>query len=219
LAWKKGSLDNNRYKVIIIVDYGLGNIGSIENMISHIGLPAQISNDPLKISEAKALILPGVGKFDQGITNLEENISFKKALITSVLEKKAPILGICLGMQLMCKTSEEGNKLGLGWIDATVKKFPPEVGKIPHMGWREVSAIDNNNKIKSNELSSDGKFYFVHSYFVECHNTQDVWMKANYGINFVAAFQKENITGVQFHPEKSHRYGINFFKNYFNQIL
>ena len=200
----------------IIIDYGAGNIGSIQNMIRKMGGDCIISNCPNEISNAKKLILPGVGSFDHGMNNLRKS-NLINVLKKKVLQQNTPILGICLGMQLMTLGSEEGDELGLGFINAKVKKFKTQNNKfkIPHMGWNQI------NLRKSSKLFDDifierfqQKFYFVHSYYVECMNSIDVLSTTNYIHEFTSAFEKNNIIGMQFHPEKSHKFGKEVFKNF-----
>ena len=204
--------------MITIIDYGAGNIGSIQNMIKKMGGKSIISSCPKEISVAKKLILPGVGSFDFGMNNLKKN-NLIDVLHNKVIENKTPILGICLGMQLMTLESQEGDLPGLGWINAKVKKFePPEKKfKIPHMGWNKVKIV------KSSKLFSDSssnqilrKFYFVHSYYVECFDSKDILGSTNFILDFTSAFEKNNIIGLQFHPEKSHKYGMEIIKNFIN---
>jgi glutamine amidotransferase len=201
--------------MITIVDYGCGNLGSIQNMIKKIGSKAQITSDAAKIALAEKLILPGVGAFDTGIKNLHER-GLWSILNKRVLEDKVPILGICLGMQLMTKSSEEGVLKGLSWIDAETKKFKfdevSEKRKIPNMGWNYIE-IKKNSRLFNN-MYEHPKFYFVHSYYVNCHQKEDVIAVANYGQNYDCAFEKDNIFGVQFHPEKSHKYGMKLLENF-----
>ena len=191
--------------MISIIDYGAGNIGSIKNMIKKIGLKSTITRDIDEIKNSTHIILPGVGSFDYGMNNLK-NLNLKDILNHMVLDKKVPFLGICLGMQLITKSSEEGDLPGLGWIDAEVIKFKfdDNTFKIPHMGWNFVE-IKKNNKILSEEELQ--RFYFVHSFHVKCNSEKDVISKTNYNYNFVSAINKDNIYGVQFQPEKSHKYG------------
>ncbi len=198
---------------IVIVNYGLGNIQSVQNMFSYLGFRSEISNDPSIIREASHLILPGVGAFDHGMKLIHNNHLFD-ILNEKVLIKKTPVLGICLGMQLMCKHSEEGTLPGLGWIDASVIRFRNTSIRVPHMGWNDVH-IAKDNKIIQNEESS---FYFVHSYHVVLNNSIDTLLTTNYGDEFVSGFQKENIFGVQFHPEKSHRFGMALLTNFIHNL-
>jgi glutamine amidotransferase len=200
--------------MITIVDYKMGNIGSVQNMIQKLGYSSIVSSDPLEIGSASKLILPGVGHFSTAINNLK-NLDLIDVLNEKVLKQKTPILGICLGMQLMTKYSKEGESAGLGWIDACVRKFDsikcPNI-RIPHMGWNEVEIKKDSVLVNSIELPS--RYYFVHSYFVECDKQEDILYQTNYGSEFVSAFSRENIYGVQFHPEKSHDFGLSLFKNF-----
>tara|TARA_B100000787_G_C16165157_1_gene283490 strand:+ start:474 stop:1091 length:618 start_codon:yes stop_codon:yes gene_type:complete len=202
--------------MITIIDYGAGNIGSIQNMIKRMGGECIISNCPDEISNAKKLILPGVGSFDHGMKNLKKS-NLIEILKKKVLEHNTPILGICLGMQLMTLCSEEGDEPGLGFINAKVKKFKTQNYKlkIPHMGWNKIT-LSKSSKL-FNDLfieTVEQKFYFVHSYYVECTNSIDVLATTNYIHEFTSAFEKNNIMGMQFHPEKSHKFGMEVFKNF-----
>ena len=203
--------------MISILDYGLGNSGSVQNMISKIGKDSKIISSVEEIFLAEKLIIPGVGSFDKGMENLDA-LKFIEPLNEVVLNKKIPIIGICLGMQLMCNSSEEGVHAGLGWIDAKVKKFKRTIDgdiKVPHMGWNSVMLHSKSSL--NNNLDDDTRFYFVHSYYVECLNKNDSILKCKIGNRiFDAAFEKSNIRGCQFHPEKSHRYGMQFLKNFIN---
>lgn len=198
---------------VSIVDYGVGNIGSIANMLRKCGAQTVIISRPEDVAEASRLVLPGVGKFDQGMENLTR-LGLVPALNEAVLDRGIPILGICLGMQLMCKSSEEGQASGLGWVDAKVRRFPKDAGfniKIPHMGWNTAaSAPDEAMRLPG--ISATERFYFVHSYYVECTNPLDALMTTTYGIQFCSAFRVRNIIGTQFHPEKSHSFGMRLFK-------
>jgi len=199
--------------MIVIVNYGLGNLGSIKNMLKKIGFNSLITSDLKKIEEANKLILPGVGAFDNGIENLRK-FKLIPVLNKVVLEKKIPILGICLGMQLMTEKSEEGKLPGLGWIKAETNKFnfPNKNLKIPHMGWNKVKIIKQSPLTDS--LKGENRFYFVHSYYVSCKNFSDILMQTDYGFPFCSAFTSKNIYGVQFHPEKSHQYGMRLLENF-----
>lgn len=198
--------------MITIVDYGCGNLGSIKNMLKKSGFDALITSSKEEIQKADKLILPGVGSFDTGIVNIREMGLFE-LLNKKITEERIPVLGICLGMQLMTRSSEEGKEKGFGWIDAEVLKFKPgnENLKIPNMGWNEIKIKIENPLLKNN---SDQRFYFVHSYYVKCGNVADVIATADFGIEYDCAFRKENIFGVQFHPEKSHKFGMQLFKNF-----
>lgn len=197
--------------MIVIVNYGMGNIGSVLNMLRKIGSNAIVSSASEDISKAEKIILPGVGSFDKGIDNLHR-LGLFNILNHEVLVKKKPILGICLGIQLMTRKSEEGKSFGFGWIAADTVHFNLEVVpkqrklKIPHMGWNQV-LFNSQAKLFSN-WDGDARFYFVHSYHLVCDSDSDISSTANYGKQFVASIEKENIFGVQFHPEKSHKYGM-----------
>ncbi|MEY4292997.1 MAG: imidazole glycerol phosphate synthase, glutamine amidotransferase subunit [Bacteroidota bacterium] len=197
----------------IIIDYNLGNPKSIKNMLGYLFVDAQISSDRSEIAKAERLILPGVGHFQHGMEQLEQ-LGLIEVLNKVVLEDKKPILGICLGMQLLTKHSEEGNIDGLGFIDAQTIKFnldDPQL-KIPHMGWNTVQFKKESNL--RNEIIPNPRYYFVHSYYVECNNTADILCTTNYGVEFVSGFQHNNIFGVQFHPEKSHTFGMELLDNF-----
>lgn len=199
---------------ITIIDYGMGNIGSICNMLKYIGAKAIVTSDKLEIERAKKLILPGVGHFDKAMCNIRE-LDLVQLLKYKALEDKVPILGICLGMQLMCNSSEEGAEPGLSIIDGSVKRFNLASNsnlKVPHMGWNSIKIVKESQFL--NGIGDDSRFYFVHSYYVKCNNNSDTLSYTNYGHDFVSAFNYNNILGVQFHPEKSHKFGINLFKNF-----
>ena len=195
--------------MLCIVDYGLGNLGSIKNMLKKVGVPAQISSLPDDIVAADKLILPGVGAFDAGMANLHAR-GLVPVLEEQVFERKKPVLGICLGMQLMSKGSEEGQQRGLGWIDAETRRFDFSALEqrlpVPLMGWNEVT-VEKSEPLVS-ELPPEPRFYFVHSYHVVCANPGDIMLTATYGLPFTAGFAHGNILGVQFHPEKSHKFGM-----------
>lgn len=201
--------------MIVIINYGMGNLGSIFNMFKKIGVQAIISSDISDIEKAHKLILPGVGAFDNGMTNLR-NLGLIPVLAEKVRTNKTPILGVCLGMQLFTSNSEEGNLPGLGWIDAKTVRFKFDNShanlKIPHMGWNLIKAKKESNLFS--DMYKDARFYFVHSYHVLCNNEEDVLSTTIYGYEFASSVEKGNIVGVQFHPEKSHKFGIKLFKNF-----
>lgn len=189
--------------MICIVDYGVGNLGAIGNMLKCLGVDAVVSGDISTIKSADKLILPGVGSFDYAVNQLRD-LGLFGVLDHEAKVNNKPILGICLGMQLMTKFSEEGKQAGFGWVDAEVKKFQLEGLKVPHMGWNGVEHV--NNVLTFDD--DDERFYFVHSYYVDCKDPNDIMYNTTYGREFVSGFRKDNIIGVQFHPEKSHRFGM-----------
>jgi len=200
---------------VTIIDYGLGNIRSVQNMIKKIGCNSIISSDTNVILNSKKLILPGVGSFGKGMNNLKSK-GLINTLNEKVLNDQTPILGICLGMQLMTKFSEESNLEGLDWIDAKTIKFQKsnmsDEYKIPHMGWSEIDIKKRSNCFVN--VDKEQRFYFTHAYHVKCQDDSNVLATTKYGYNFTSAFIKDNIVGVQFHPEKSHVFGMQFFKNF-----
>lgn len=197
--------------MITIIDYGMGNLGSIANMIKKVGDRSQISSDIEVILNSDKLILPGVGSFDKGMINLKESGLFD-AINKKVLVDKIPILGICLGMQLMTNSSEEGKEKGLSWVDAETIKFAKSNLKVPHMGWNTISHEKNSQLFDDYDLEK--RFYFVHSYYVRSNSENDILTTTSYGTEFVSSFEKDNIIGVQFHPEKSHKFGMSLMKNF-----
>jgi glutamine amidotransferase len=198
--------------VIAVIDYNMGNLGSIQNMLKKLGTASEITCDPGRIAAADKLILPGVGAFDAGMEALEAR-GILPLLRSRVLEERAPVLGICLGMQLMCSGSAEGRRPGLGWIDATVDRFEPAPAlKIPHMGWNLVDV--KRASALTDGLAVEPRFYFVHSYHVVCRREEDVLLSCRHGRTFDAGFQVDNVWGVQFHPEKSHKFGMCLLRNF-----
>jgi|SRR4051812_7945346 len=200
--------------MIAVIDYGMGNIASILNMFKRIGnREVVLTKDIRQIEKADKILLPGVGAFDNGMKNLQQS-GLIPLLNKKALQDKIPVLGICLGMQLLTRGSEEGLEKGLSWVAADTKKFifPEQTSlKIPHMGWNYVDV-----KKQSPLLNSAGKkkFYFVHSYFVKCDQQQDVLATCNYGFDFDCILQHDNIFGAQFHPEKSHKFGMELLENF-----
>ncbi len=203
--------------MLTIIDYGVGNLNSIKNMLKKIGhFDAIISDKVEDIHSADQLILPGVGAFDYGMQQLRSAPYFD-ALNERVLKEKIPVLGICLGAQLLTEHSEEGDAKGLGWIPSKTIKFDrvrldPNL-KIPNMGWCDVS-IKKDHPLTKNLNTLDPRFYFVHSYHIICDRAEDILFTANHGYDFVAGIAKDNIMGVQFHPEKSHKFGMQLLKNF-----
>lgn len=200
--------------MITIIDYGMGNLGSVLNMFKRVGAKAHITSDLDEIYKASKILLPGVGSFDAAIERICAS-GMKEALNHKALVQRVPILGICLGMQLLTDASEEGKLPGLGWIKGGAYHFKGRIDgelKVPHMGWnitypkRATGLTDN--------LEGEVCFYFVHSYFVRVEDEQDSMMKTTYGLEFDSAIVKDNIFGAQFHPEKSHKFGMTLFKNF-----
>jgi len=198
--------------MIAILDYGVGNLKSIYNMFKKVGVESVITSCVETISKADKYLLPGVGSFDHGINSLK-NAPFFEVLEKEVLVSKKPILGICLGMQLLTNSSEEGKEKGLGWIDAQTVKFDLEDKNlsIPHMGWNKTTPISTSNIFKN---LNENRFYFVHSYHVVCNDKKNILASVKYGQEFTCSIYKDNIFGVQFHPEKSHKFGMQLFKNF-----
>ncbi len=195
--------------MIVVVDYGLGNLNSIVNMIKKAGGVVRISSHAEEIRKATQLILPGVGAFDNGMKNLHDR-GIAPVLNEMVMDAGTPVLGICLGMQLMTRASEEGSLPGLGWFEAETRKFCldglSQRLKVPNMGWRSVRPWKEENIFKQfTELPS---FYFVHSYHCVCARREDILASAHYGYEFCCGIHRNNIWGVQFHPEKSHKFGL-----------
>jgi glutamine amidotransferase len=200
--------------MIIIIDYGAGNIGSIVNMVRKVGSEAKVSSNKEDILSAEKLILPGVGSFDYGMQKLQDS-DLIDVINKKVLQDMTPILGICLGVQLMTQKSDEGNLKGLGWFDADTVKFtldPKERLKIPHMGWNEVSCVNGSKLFRG--MKEQPRFYFVHSYHLKSNKDEEVLVESVYGYKFAAGLEKDNIVGVQFHPEKSHKYGMKILENF-----
>lgn len=201
--------------MITIIDYGVGNLGSIKNMFKKLGQACEISSDINKLKVADKLILPGVGSFDYGMSKLHE-YGFVDILNEKVLVEKVPILGICLGVQLMTKSSKEGVLPGLGWFEAETIPFEFSGHEkklvIPHMGWNNASPAKESKMLY--DLEDFPRYYFVHTYHLNPKNNEDVLLISKYGYNFASALERENIIGVQFHPEKSHKYGMKLLNNF-----
>jgi imidazole glycerol-phosphate synthase subunit HisH len=200
--------------MIGIVDYGMGNLGSVKRKFDKVNAYPIISGDPATLEKCEKLVLPGVGHFSTAVKELKER-GLWDYLNKDVLINKKPILGICLGMQLMAKRSEEGNVEGLGWFDADVVRFNIKDHlrfKIPHMGWK--NAIPQKESLLLKNIGADAMFYFVHSYHIVCHNEADILTTSEYEYAFTSAIEKDNIFGTQFHPEKSHDTGEQLYKNF-----
>jgi len=203
--------------MITILDYGMGNVKSILNIIYKVGGEATISSDIDKILDAEKIILPGIGSFDIGVKNLTEQ-GLIPVLKKKVLKEKTPFLGICLGMQLITQKSEEGKLNGLGWINAKTEKFRSlkDNLKVPHMGWNYVVVKKNSKLFK--DMYDNPRFYFVHSYYVQCKDENDILATTEYGFDFVSAVEKDNIYATQFHPEKSHKFGMKLMENFVKNV-
>lgn len=200
--------------MITIIDYGMGNLGSIYNMFKKIGVESKITSDIEEIKNAQKILLPGVGAFNNAMIRINES-GFQDILTKKALIEKIPVLGICLGMQLLTDGSEEGDLPGLGLIPAKTIRFNfsnKEDLKIPHMGWNSV--YESNSSYLTKDLPEEPRFYFVHSYYVKAENGKNSILRTNYGIEFDSAIQKDNIFGVQFHPEKSHKFGMKLLENF-----
>ncbi len=200
--------------MIKIIDYGLGNINAFLAAYKKLGIPASTASTPDELADSTKIILPGVGSFDDAMTKLKAS-GLSEKLNCLVMEKKVIMLGVCVGMQMLAEKSEEGSVSGLGWIDAEVKKFGCLAGdrprKVPHMGWNEVRLVRPNKLFNTLE---DAQFYFLHSYYFECHQSANVLAVTDYDDEFVCSINSENIYGVQFHPEKSHQWGCKLLENF-----
>ena len=201
--------------MIAIIDYGVGNVRAFANVYHNLNIPFIIARENKDLHEAKKIILPGVGTFDYAMQRLNDS-GFRDILDHKVLIDKIPVIGICVGMQMLASKTEEGVLPGLRWIDGEVKKFtPPSNGstmRIPHMGWNTIKSRNSNGLLKGLENSS--RFYFLHSYYFKCNRSEDVIATTNYNVEFVSGINSENVFGVQFHPEKSHEWGIKLLKNF-----
>lgn len=202
--------------MITILDYGLGNLAAIENVYKSENIPVVRATKESELIGAERIIVPGVGSFDAAMTMLNES-GMRVELENAALRRKIPILGICVGMQMLANSSEEGKLQGLGWIDGQVRKLPSVAGSaqkliLPHMGWNTISAREESPLLS--RVSDDSRFYFVHSYYFECKYSENSLAQTDYGISFSSAVFKENIFGVQFHPEKSHSSGRKLLLNF-----
>lgn len=198
--------------MITIVNYGMGNLGSVLNMLKKIGTAAQLANTPEELVSASKILLPGVGAFDQAMKRINES-GFREVLDRKAMVEKVPVLGICLGMQLLTRGSEEGQLPGLGWVAADTIRFPKQEGlRVPHMGWNVVTPTTPSTLTQN--LPEESRFYFVHSYYVKADKPENSILKCHYGVTFDAAIQRENIFGAQFHPEKSHKFGMQLLENF-----
>ena len=202
--------------MITIVNYGLGNISAFSNMYKRLNIETRVATTDADLVGASRIILPGVGAFDHAIELLQLS-GMRPRLEELVLEKKIPVLGICVGMQILAESSEEGQLRGLGWVRGRVKNFRSDPRSaalpLPHMGWNDVTPKKGGSGLFKG-LEDDARFYFLHSFFFECTSTADVAATAGYGLDFSCAVHAGNVHGVQFHPEKSHHYGTLLLKNF-----
>ncbi len=199
--------------MITIVNYGMGNLGSMLNMFKRIGVQVRIESDPEMIRNAEKLVLPGVGAFDAAMQRINEQPGLREVIEHKALIEQVPVLGVCLGMQLLTRSSEEGQLPGLGWISGTTQRFPRLEGlKVPHMGWN-IANVSTPSRLTTG-VGSEPRYYFVHSYYVQVDDSAHSLMRTHYGIDFDSAIGRDNIFGAQFHPEKSHRFGMQILKNF-----
>ena len=203
--------------MIAIIDYGLGNVGSVSNMLMRLGADVQITDNPRVVEQAEKIILPGVGRFDQGMKNLNRS-GLLPTLEKQVFTKKTPVLGICLGMQLFSQKSDEGQLGGLGWIAAETVRFRFEDTfadlRVPHMGWNTLIKRQDHPLVSNLFGMPDLRFYFAHSYHIQCLHRENILVETLYGNPFPSIIRHNNIMGVQFHPEKSHKYGLALMQNF-----
>lgn len=201
--------------MIGIIDYGLGNVLAFVNVYRRCNIPVRVIGTAADLSSASKLILPGVGSFDHAMERLDQS-GMRQRLTELVLEREVPVLGICVGMQMLAGSSEEGKLPGLGWVDAKVRRFDvsklPHGTHLPHMGWNDVTPAGPGGLFK--EMEKDARFYFLHSYYFDCHDQADILAVSEYGERFSCAVRHKNVYGVQFHPEKSHHFGTQLLKNY-----
>lgn len=201
--------------MIKIVDYGLGNISAFVNLYKRMNIPAVAAKSATELEDASKIILPGVGAFDHAMALLQVS-GMKPMLEELVLGRKVPVLGICVGMQMLAESSDEGQLPGLGWVRGRVKSFQSDPRSaalpLPHMGWNDVMPNANSSLFKG--LEGEARFYFLHSFFFACESNDSIAATANYGFDFCCAVRSGNVYGVQFHPEKSHRFGATLLKNF-----
>ena len=203
--------------MIAIIDYGLGNVRAFANVYKRMDIQFSIVKQVEDLNNISKVILPGVGSFDHAMERLHIS-GMRPFLEEMVLQRHVPVLGICVGMQMLSHSSEEGNLPGLGWLDGEVKKFTPSSLKpnmcVPHMGWNNVKPIKLNGLLKGLDL--DARFYFLHSYYFQCNKSEDVIAVTDYDLEFACVVNSGNVFGVQFHPEKSHQWGIRLLENFAN---
>ncbi|MBR1120203.1 imidazole glycerol phosphate synthase subunit HisH [Bradyrhizobium lablabi] len=201
--------------MITIINYGLGNVQAFANLYKRLNIAARIASSAAELDGASKLILPGVGAFDHAMESFEES-GMRQTVDDLVLRQGKPVLGVCVGMQMLARGSEEGTLPGLGWVDGQVRRFDanklPPPGRLPHMGWNDV--IPRNGAGLFAGLERDSRFYFLHSYYFDCASNDNILATSEYGIEFGCAVRSNNVHGVQFHPEKSHDFGIRLLKNF-----
>ena len=201
--------------MITLIDYGVGNIFAFQNVYKRLNIPTKIARSSHDLMDAQKLILPGVGSFDYAMNRLNDS-GMREKLDVLVLDKKIPVIGICVGMQMMGNRSDEGKEEGLKWIDGEILKFDEKLiqhrTKLPHMGWNDVVPV--NNHFLFNGLEKDAIFYFLHSFYFKCKNPIDTIATSEYGVSFSSAVNNDHIFGIQFHPEKSHHYGEKLLHNF-----
>jgi glutamine amidotransferase len=201
--------------MITIIDYGVGNVLAFVNIYSRLNIPIAVAKSSDDFVKATKLILPGVGSFDHAIQQLDQS-GMRQSIEQLVLQQGMPIMGICVGMQMLANTSDEGTLPGLGWVDGKVKKFDmsamPRGTNLPHMGWNDVKPVVEGGLF--NGMEQDSRFYFLHSYYIECHQQSNILALTDYGGQFCCAVRRDNMYGVQFHPEKSHYFGSQLLRNF-----
>jgi imidazole glycerol-phosphate synthase subunit HisH len=201
--------------MITIINYGLGNIKAFVNVYSRLNIKTKIANTASDLIDCEKLILPGVGSFDYAMELLNAS-GLRDELEKQVLMNRIPIMGVCVGLQMLAKSSDEGTLPGLGWIDGHVKIFDPKNMpykiRLPHMGWNNIFQVKKSKVLAG--IDREARFYFLHSYYFSCNNSEDKISVSEYGAKFTSAINRENIYGVQFHPEKSHNNGIKLLKNF-----
>lgn len=201
--------------MIAIIDYGLGNVLAFANVYKQLNIPVVVAKNSADLKAASKLILPGVGSFDHAMELLDQS-GMHETLDEVVLSARVPVMGVCVGMQILATSSEEGSLPGLGWIDGHVRRFALDASagkpRLPHMGWNDVRPVPDSSLFLG--LQKDARFYFLHSYYFECFSSQNVIAQTEYGVTFSSAVRADNIYGVQFHPEKSHHFGATLLKNF-----
>ncbi len=196
---------------VTLVNYGLGNIQAFAHIYRRLNIPVEIAGSPEQLRQAQRLILPGVGAFDWAMRRLNAS-GLRDVLDEMVLGRKTPVLGVCVGMQMMANRSEEGQESGLGWIDADVRRFgPSNSAPLPHMGWNDVTPLKHDSIFRN---TSEARYYFLHSYHVEARQAEDILAVSSYSVEFTSAIGNGSVFGTQFHPEKSHGWGIDLLKNF-----